>query len=183
MQASGLPVKRLVLYKHGVGYVERTGIVSNEREIKLSFKKDVMNDLLKSLCVFSKGEGKVSDISYETPEDISKMIEEKAIRVPDTEAMVGLFRQLKGYEVEIETNTEKVKGKVMGTQEPQKSTSQLSIELNKKDEKNTVVIKDENDYIRNIDIEKITAYKILDAEASEDLKFFLEPLPLKEKRT
>ncbi|MEM2899659.1 MAG: hypothetical protein QXT63_02600 [Thermoplasmata archaeon] len=182
MQAIGLPVKRLVLYKHGVGYVERTGIVSNEREIKLSFKKDVMNDLLKSLCVFSKGEGKVSDISYETPEDISKMIEEKAIRVPDTEAMVGLFRQLKGYEVEIETNTEKFKGKVMGTQEPQESTSQVSIQLNKKDEKNTVVIKDENDYIRNIDIEKITAYKILDSEASEDLKFFLDAVTSERKK-
>jgi len=186
MQASGLPVKRLVLYKHGVGYVERSGVVSNEREIKLSFKKEVMNDLLKSLCVFSEGEGKVSDISYETPEDISKMIEEKAIRVPEREAMVGLFRQLKGYEVEIETNTEKVKGKVMGTQEPHSSQSQhsnqLSIELNKKEEKNTVVIKDENDYIRNIDIEKITAYKILDPEASEDLKFFLDAVTSERKK-
>ncbi len=182
MQSSGLPVRRLVLYKHGVGYVERIGKVSNEREIKLSFKKDVMNDLLKSMCVFSSGEGKVSDISYETPEDISKMIEEKAIRVPEREAMVGLFRQLKGYTVEIITNTDNVKGKVMGTQEPQKSANQLTIDLEKCEEKSTVVVKDEDDNIKNIEIDKIVSYKILDAEASDDLKFFLDAVTSERKK-
>ncbi len=90
------------MYKHGVGYVERRGKIEKKKELKLTFKKDVLNDLLKSLCVFSTGRGKVSDISYETPEDISKILEEKAIRVPEREAMIGLFRQLKGYAVEIE---------------------------------------------------------------------------------
>jgi len=182
MEGNRLPVKRLVLYKHGVGYVERSGKVENEKELRLSFKKDVMNDLLKSLCVFSSGEGKVSDISYETPEDISKMIEEKAIRVPEREAMVGLFRQLKGYPVEITTNTEKIKGKVMGTQEPQKSGNQLSIELSKNEEKVSVVVKDDMDNILNIDIDKIVSYKILDPEASEDLKFFLDAVTSERKK-
>ncbi|MEM2900211.1 MAG: hypothetical protein QXT63_05420 [Thermoplasmata archaeon] len=182
MEGNRLPVKRLVLYKHGVGYVERSGKIENEKELRLSFKKDVMNDLLKSLCVFSTGEGKVSDISYETPEDISKMIEEKAIRVPEREALVGLFRQLKGYSVEITTNTEKIKGKVMGTQEPQRSGNQLSIELSKKDEKVSVVVKDDSDNIINIDIDKIVSYKILDSEAAEDLKFFLDAVTSERKK-
>ena len=106
MKGNLLPVKRMVLYKHGVGYVERQGKVKDTKEIKLSFKKPYMNDLLKSLLVFSTGKGLVTGVSYETPEDVSKLIEEKAIRVPEREAMVGLFRQLKGYTVEIQTNTE-----------------------------------------------------------------------------
>ncbi|MDP6154544.1 MAG: hypothetical protein QF682_00205 [Candidatus Thermoplasmatota archaeon] len=155
------------MYKHGVGYVERRGKIEKKKELKLTFKKDVLNDLLKSLCVFSTGKGKVSDISYETPEDISKILEEKAIRVPEREAMIGLFRQLKGYAVEIETNTETIKGKVLGTQEARVSKSnQLNIQLERGEEKNTVVIKDDDDCIRNIDVEKISKYKIRDPEAA-----------------
>ena len=188
MKGNILPVKRMVLYKHGVGYVERKGKVGKgkvgkEKELKLSFKKDMMNDLLKSLCVFSTGKGKVSDISYETPEDITKILEEKAIRVPEREAMIGLFRQLKGYAVAIETNTETIKGKVLGTQETRAAGSnQLNIRLEKGEEKNTVVIKDEDDCIRNIDIEKIIKYRILDPEAAEDLKFFLDTVTSERKK-
>ena len=77
IELSALPVKRMVLYKHGVGYIERTGKIKNKKEIKLSFKKELMNDILKSLLIFSKGTGKVTGVSYETPEDISKLQEKE----------------------------------------------------------------------------------------------------------
>jgi hypothetical protein len=173
----------MVLYKHGVGYVERQGAVKGTKEIKLSFKKPYMNDLLKSLLVFSTGKGLVTGVSYETPEDISKLIAEKAIRVPEREAMIGLFRQLKGYTVDIQTNTEKVKGKVLGTQEPvQGASQQLNIDLGKEEIKPTVVIKQEDGAIKSVIVEKIVSYKIEDDEATEDLDFFLDAVTSERKK-
>ena len=183
MELTALPVKRMVLYKHGVGYIERAGKIKNKKEVKLSFKKELMNDILKSLLIFSKGKGKVTGVSYETPEDISKLIEEKAIRVPEKDAAVGLFRQLKGYEVELKTNTEKLTGKILGTQEPPLvREQQFNIDFGKELEKPIVVVKTKEGNIRNIIIDKITEYKILDPEAVEDLEYFLDAVTSERKK-
>ncbi|MEM3341906.1 MAG: hypothetical protein QW728_04365, partial [Thermoplasmata archaeon] len=179
---STLPVRRMVLYKHGVGFVERKGTMEGSKEFKMSFKKEMMNDLLKSLLVFTSGEGTISGVSYETPEDISKMIEEKAIRVPECEALVGLFRQLKGYTVEIETNTNKVKGKVLGTQEETHGEQQMNINLAQKDNENRVVIKTEGGPIISIEVSKIVNFSIVDKEALDDLNFFLDAVTSERKK-
>ncbi|MCX8173347.1 MAG: hypothetical protein N3F63_01890 [Thermoplasmata archaeon] len=176
-----LPVTRIVLYKHGVGYFERRGKVAGERQVRLFFKKEMMNDILKSLSVFCLGKGQISSISYETPEDISKLIEEKAVKVPEREALVGLFRQLKGYSVEIQTNTETVKGKVMGTEEPKQEGEKIMVQgtIN---ERRFVVLYCEDGSVRSVDADKIVAYRILDAEASDDLQFFLEAITSERKK-
>ena len=88
-----LPVKRMVLYKHGVGFIERGHKFSGNDPLKLSFKRDEMDDILKSLSVFDQGDGQVTGVSYETAEDMTRLLAEKAITVPAFEALVGLFRQ------------------------------------------------------------------------------------------
>ena len=42
-------VRRMVMFKHGVAYLERGGPA--EGPFELSFKRDEMNDVLKSLAV------------------------------------------------------------------------------------------------------------------------------------
>lgn len=176
-----LPVTRIVLYKHGVGYFERRGKIAGEKQVKLFFKKEMMNDILKSLSVFCFGKGQISSISYETPEDISKLIEEKAVKVPEREALIGLFRQLKGYSVEIQTNTETVRGKVMGTEEPQHEGEKIMVQ-GTIDERKYVVLYCEDGSVRSVEASKIGSYKILDAEASDDLEFFLEAVTSERKK-
>ena len=44
-----LPVRQVVLYKHGVGYFERSGDLAPGESARLDFKAAEMNDVLKSL--------------------------------------------------------------------------------------------------------------------------------------
>lgn len=53
-----LPVKRMVLYKHGVGFFERYGSAGPEASATLTFKKEEMNDILKSLAAFPRATGR-----------------------------------------------------------------------------------------------------------------------------
>ena len=46
-----LPVRRVVLYKNGVGYFEHTGAVRGSQELKIDFTSAQLNDVLKSLTV------------------------------------------------------------------------------------------------------------------------------------
>src|ERR1051325_10713259 len=61
--AAELPVRSVVLYKHGVGYFERGGALAPGESARLDFKTDEMNDVLKSLTVNDNG-GKVTAVRY-----------------------------------------------------------------------------------------------------------------------
>src|SRR5450432_2729051 len=44
-----LPVKRVVLYKNGIGYFEHVGRVHDNQELTIPFSSGQLNDVLKSL--------------------------------------------------------------------------------------------------------------------------------------
>src|SRR5438067_1094240 len=46
-----LPIRRVVLYKHGVGYFEREAAIDGDQTESLSFKQREVSDVLKSLTV------------------------------------------------------------------------------------------------------------------------------------
>src|SRR6266404_6187569 len=49
--APAVPIKRVVLYKNGVGYFEHLGSVRGNQPVTISFTSGQLNDVLKSLTV------------------------------------------------------------------------------------------------------------------------------------
>ena len=63
-QTADLPVKQVVLYKHGVGFFERSGTLGPGESARLDFNASDMNDVLKSLTLTDNGGGKISGLRY-----------------------------------------------------------------------------------------------------------------------
>ena len=63
VQAADLPVTKVILYKNGVAYYERSGDVKAGEPGRLDFKATEMDDVLKSLVV--NAPGGVARIRYE----------------------------------------------------------------------------------------------------------------------
>src|SRR6516225_10567711 len=60
----GLPIKRVVLYKNGVGYFEHLGKVRNAQDVTISFTSGQLNDVLKSLTVLDLNGGRITGVGY-----------------------------------------------------------------------------------------------------------------------
>src|ERR1700754_1840528 len=58
-----LPVKRVVLYKNGVGYFEHLGSVHDNNDVTISFTSGQLNDVLKSLTVLDLNGGKITGVA------------------------------------------------------------------------------------------------------------------------
>jgi hypothetical protein len=99
--ATTLPIRRVVLYKHGVGYFEREGPVSGSTPVQLSFKQREVSDVLKSLTVLDLNGGLVSAVSYDSTTPIEQLLAEIALSIPDAGSLVGLLPQLKGARVQV----------------------------------------------------------------------------------
>src|SRR3954466_6422953 len=59
-----LPVRRVVLYKSGIGYFERVGRVRNDQSVAIDFNSAQLDDVLKSLTAIDLGNGRVTGVSY-----------------------------------------------------------------------------------------------------------------------
>ena len=52
--AADLPVRQVILYKHGVGFFQRSGELRAGETARLDFNAAEMNDVLKSLTIVEK---------------------------------------------------------------------------------------------------------------------------------
>ena len=78
--SSRLPVKRVVLYKNGVGYFEHTARVRGNQDLAIDFTTAQLNDVLKSLTVVDLGEGRISGVRYNSTAPLDERL--KALRLP-----------------------------------------------------------------------------------------------------
>jgi hypothetical protein len=75
-----LPVKRVVLYKAGVGYFEHVGDVTGAEDVTISFTSGQLDDALKSLSAVDLGTGGVTGIRYNSVAPIAERL--RALRLP-----------------------------------------------------------------------------------------------------
>src|SRR5208282_1609647 len=59
-----LPVRRVVLYKNGVGYFEHLGRVRGSQDVHIDFTSSQLNDVLKSLTVLDLSGGRITGVDY-----------------------------------------------------------------------------------------------------------------------
>src|SRR5437588_12303932 len=70
------PVRQVVLYKHGVGFFERSGRLGAGESARLDFNAAEMNDVLKSLTIEEKGGGKITGLRYDAMDPLGHKLQE-----------------------------------------------------------------------------------------------------------
>src|SRR5215472_14475616 len=82
-EPGGLPVKRVVLYKNGVGYFEHVGKVQGNQEVAVNFTSGQLDDVLKSLTVLDLNGGRISGVGYGSAAPLDRQIGD--LRLPVNE--------------------------------------------------------------------------------------------------
>lgn len=111
-----LPITRIVLFQHGMGYFERSGVVEGNHNIELLFKTDQMNDLLKSLTTIDLDGGAFTVLNYDSEDPIEKRLDDINIEIPEKGAISYLLGQLKGTEVLVPRSSGEVRGVIVGVE-------------------------------------------------------------------
>jgi hypothetical protein len=171
-----LPVREMVLYKHGVGFFVREGAVEGN-EVAITFRQDEINDVLKSLAVFDRAGGQVLGIHYQTPMDRAARLANSSIDLADRYSLRDLLRDLRGRRATLnfETTpgtTETVTGRVIGIDQP------AHVESGGPDAYETFVetvsILAEDGQVRVWRLETLRSVDIHDTQSGHDLSYFLD---------
>ena len=98
--AGALPVRRVVLYKTGVGYFEHLGNVRNRQDVAIRFTSAQLNDVLKSLTTIDMGNGQVTGISYNSIAPMEQRLGALRIPIGPGATTVDLLAALRGARIE-----------------------------------------------------------------------------------
>ncbi|HUR38109.1 MAG TPA: DUF4139 domain-containing protein [Planctomycetota bacterium] len=166
--AQPLKVRKIVVYKHGVGYFEREGKVTGDQQVALTFKTAQMKDLLKSLYAVDLNGGRIATISYDTKDPLSKQLEDILIQIPEENTLTQFLTQLKGARIEATLAGEKITGSVVGIEPIHKQTKDGTITSYK------LVLYAEGGKIQPIDLLEAQSLKLLDEGLQKDLARVLD---------
>ncbi|MBP6835877.1 MAG: DUF4139 domain-containing protein [Kofleriaceae bacterium] len=108
--ASPLQLDRVVLYRNGVGYFERTGRVEGN-QLTIKVRKDQVNDLLKSLTVVERSSGRAVSVSMPLDPQTWANAALATMR-PGQGSLAQVLDALRGSWVTLSTDDGKASGRV-----------------------------------------------------------------------
>jgi hypothetical protein len=165
---ASMPITRVVLYKHGVGYFEREGQVEGEATLMLTFRQAEVSDVLKSLTVLDLHGGHISSVSYDSTKPLEQLLAEVALVIPDQGSLVSLLPQIKGARVRMHTGVaDPVEGVILGIDSTERQTGDGIVRIVL-----LSILTDSGD-VRSFDLHSMASVQILDPALRRDLDFYL----------
>jgi hypothetical protein len=176
-----LPIRRMLVYRHGVGYFERRGSITGT-ELRLTFPRAAMDDILKSLIVLDLGAGYVRGIDFETPEDREAQIKRGSIHLSDTRSLLDLLRDLRGRQVRLWIDPER---RHEAQSEETVEGAVIGIDVDEDEPLDRPLVSlymAEQREVRSIPVKRIARMVILDDRAASDITYFLRAAQSEEDR-
>jgi hypothetical protein len=165
---TSLPIRRLTLYKHGVGFVERQGTVNGE-EVQLVFRADEVNDALKSLLVVDRSGGQIMGIHYQTPADQEARLAESPIKLSPDHSLLDLLRSLRGWSVRLVlgggTQGQERQGRLLGVEGADDSPVRRAL---------VTLLEDKSRAVAVLPLNEVRQIFLLEERAGQDLRYFLD---------
>ena len=157
-------VHRLTMFKHGIAHIERAG--PGKGSFELSFERDAMNDVLKSLAVWVKeGDARVGAVSFDSPEDPEDELRERGLLFEKGAALRELVYALRGRRVGIATGADEVTGEVIGIESTYDREARHVQSL---------VLRGEDGTVTLVDAQRVQRVSLLEETSRADLDLLVD---------
>ncbi len=172
-----IPVRKVVLYKNGIGYFEHLGQVSGQQVVEIVLPSAQLNDVLKSLTVIDLGHGQVAGVTYDSAAPLDRRLAELPINLGTSQGLVSFLNQIRGTEIEIRAPGGPVSGRLMGAELKTRSSGPgATVQVAE------LAIFTPAGEIRTVELESAGALRLVDASLASDLGRYLELLSSSHQR-
>ena len=168
-----VPVKEVVLFSSGVGYFEHYGTIHGDAATELRFKREQINDILKSLLLEDMDGGKVSTVTYGSQGPLSHTLHSFQVDISTNPPLAELLNQLRGAKVTTGLKEGPLTGTILGAEKKRRN-------IGEKDHPQVMQSWWLNLWsegsIRPVDLDTITSLKLDDPQLQDELNKALAAL-------
>jgi hypothetical protein len=112
-----LPLRRVVLYKSGVGYFEHGGMVRGNQNVEIDLTSSQLDDVLKSLTALDLSGGRIAGASYTSQDPAGHQLESLPVPVASSATLTSLLEGLRGVRLEATSSTGTFAGRLLSVQQ------------------------------------------------------------------
>ncbi len=158
-----IPITRVILYQNGVGYFERSGKVSGD-VLRLQARPSQINDLLKSLTVIDRSEGRAVSVSLPLEKTGSQILSELPAQVRDAAGLLDVLRVFRGARVKVSGAKGSVAGRIVGVENMQDGSTGDNVKADWR-----LTLKTDADNLRIYPVDSISRVDLQDRSLSVGL--------------
>jgi hypothetical protein len=167
-ESTRLPVRRVVLYKNGVGYFEHLGRVRGSQDVHVDFTSAQLNDVLKSLTVLDLSGGRITGVDYNSEAPLARRLATLRLALGERPTVAEFLGALRGARVEIRNGAgAPVSGKLLSVERKTRMGMAGSVEMEQ-----ISVISDAGE-VRNVDLNTNTSVRIVDHDLNTEVGKYL----------
>src|SRR5438270_130275 len=167
--ATRLPVRRVILYKNGVGYFEHSGRVRGNEEVNINFTTAQLNDVLKSLTVIDTGQGRITGVSYNSNAPLERRLGALRLPVGENPTAMQFLDALRGARVEVRSGTASAIGRLLSVDE-----RDIPIKGDQKIVVNVISLITDAGEVRTFDLTPATTVRIADKDVNDDVSKYMK---------
>src|SRR5437667_2042000 len=166
--AAKLPVRRVVLYKNGVGYFEHLGRVRGSQDVHVDFTSAQLNDVLKSLTVLDLSGGRITGVDYNSEAPLARRLATLRLALGERPTVAEFLGALRGARVEIRSGAgAAVAGKLLSVEKKTRMGTAGSVEMEQ------ISLISDSGEVRNVDLNTSTGVRIVDRDLNTEVGKYL----------
>lgn len=167
-----LPVRKVVLYKNGVGYFEHEGRVVNNEAVSIDFTSSQLNDVLQSLTALDLGGGRITAVNYNSTSPIEQQLRIIPLGLGDDPTTADVFAALRGARVEVSgTGIGVVSGRLLNLEVSSEQKDNNTIVEHRR----LTVISDAG-AVRTVELSPSVSVRVLDGKLQQEMDRYLDLL-------
>jgi len=164
-----LPVRKVVLYKNGVGYFEHSGLVTGTQKVAVDFTSAQLNDVLQSLTVLDEGGGRIGGVNYNSTTPLDQQLKSIGLGLKDFPPTIAVYQAFRGQRVEVVGAGPAVTGRLVNI-EFRKQTDKSGLAT---EDRYYLIVATDNGALRTAELSDAVSVRLLDAAMQKQLSDYL----------
>lgn len=166
--ADSLPVKRVVLYKNGVGYFEHVGSVRGNGSVTVGFSSSQLNDVLKSLTVLDLGGGRITGVGYGSMAPSNRLLSDAELNGNGHDSIASILEALRGSKIEVRSDGTTIAGRLLGVATQERFVNGRNIETQ------VASVLTDGGELRSVELTQAVAVRLIESGVNARLGRYLD---------
>lgn len=163
-----LPIRRVVLYKNGVGYFEHLGRVRGNQDVHIDFTSAQLNDVLKSLTVLDLSGGRITGVDYNSEAPLARRLATLRLALGERPTVMEFLGALRGARIEVRNGASPaIAGRLLSVERKTRMGMAGSVEMEQ------VSLITDSGEVRNVDLNTSTNVRIAERDLNSEIGKYL----------
>ncbi len=168
--AAKLPVRRVILYKTGVGYFEHLGQVRGDQKVQIDFTSSQLNDVLQSLTVLDLNGGRIAGVNYNSEAPLSQRLGMLRLPLEEKTDLSKFYAALRGARLEVRSGTSVITGRLLSVERKTRVSGGTTLEVDL-----ATLVTDAGE-VRSVEITPAVSVRLAERDVTQEVGRYLSLL-------